>query len=56
MVLCTVQVSSDGVLSIHPDFNRGRKAYVKESQKQFGKGGHLLHLSNQFVILLFAEL
>ncbi|KAH3894237.1 hypothetical protein DPMN_018394 [Dreissena polymorpha] len=37
VVLCTIQVNSDGVLSIHPDFNRGRKAYVKESQKQFGK-------------------
>ncbi|XP_052801949.1 tectonic-like complex member MKS1 [Mya arenaria] len=37
VVLCTIQIKGDGVLSIHPDFNRGRKAYVKESQKQFGK-------------------
>ncbi|WAR03279.1 MKS1-like protein [Mya arenaria] len=34
VVLCTIQIKGDGVLSIHPDFNRGRKAYVKESQKQ----------------------
>lgn len=38
VVLCTIQMDSSGVLSIHPDFNRGRKAYVKESQKDFGRG------------------
>jgi hypothetical protein len=38
VVLCTIQIDANGVLSIHPDFNRGRRAYVKETQKEFGKG------------------
>ncbi|XP_060586854.1 tectonic-like complex member MKS1 [Ruditapes philippinarum] len=37
VVLCTIQIDANGVLSIHPDFNRGRRAYVKETQKEFGK-------------------
>ena len=38
VVLCTIQIDSNGVLSINPDFNRGRKAYVKETMKEFGRG------------------
>lgn len=38
VILCTIQMDASGVISIHPDFNRGRKAYVKESQKDFGRG------------------
>jgi len=42
VILCTIQMDSSGVLSINPDFNRGRRAYVKESQKDFGRGISLL--------------
>lgn len=38
VVLCTIQMDASGVVSMHPDFNRGRKAYIKESQKDFGRG------------------
>ncbi|KAL4223339.1 Pleiotropic negative transcriptional regulator [Mactra antiquata] len=37
VVLCTIQIDANGVLSMHPDFNRGRKAYVKETLKEFGR-------------------
>lgn len=38
VVLCSIQIDANGVLSIHPDFNRGRRAYVKETMKEFGRG------------------
>ena len=38
VVLCTIRIDSGGVVSIHPDFNRGRKAYIAESNKDYGRG------------------
>ena len=38
VVLCTIKVDASGVLSIHPDFNRGRKAYIAESDVDFARG------------------
>ncbi|XP_064620894.1 tectonic-like complex member MKS1 [Lineus longissimus] len=31
-ILCTIQVDNSGVVSVSPDFNRGRKAYRVETQ------------------------
>ena len=38
VVLCTIKIDAGGVVSIHPDFNRGRKAYIAESNKDYGRG------------------
>lgn len=51
VVLCTIQIDANGVLSIHPDFNRGRKAYIKETQKEFGRGINI-DLITDFIYLL----
>ena len=38
VVLCTIKIDAGGVLSIHPDFNRGRKAYIAESNVDYARG------------------
>ena len=38
VVLCTIKIDASGVLSIHPDFNRGRKAYIAETKKDYARG------------------
>ena len=38
VVLCTIKVDVNGVVSIKPDFNKGRKAYKVESGGIMGRG------------------
>ena len=38
VVLCTIKIDAGGVVSVHPDFNRGRKAYIAETNKDYARG------------------
>ena len=45
VVLVTIKMDSNGVLSIKPDYNKGRKPY-KADQGMLGRGSHIYLMNN----------